>query len=310
MPTALRIFTEPQEGATYDDLLAVAQETERLGFDAFFRSDHYMAIFGDGVPGPTDAWVTLGALARETERIKLGTLVSPVTFRLPGRLAIIVAQVDAMSGGRVELGLGAGWFDGEHAAYGIPFPPTGERFDRLEEQLEVITGLWATPVGSRFDYEGTYYQLSDSPALPKPVQSPPPIMLGGGGKKRTPALAARFAAEFNMPFSSVERSKEQFDVVRAACEAAGRDPSTMTFSVAQTLCVGSDEAEVARRAEAIGQSVDQLRAGGLGGTVPEVVDKVGRLVEAGAERIYLQTLDLHDLDHLRLVAAEVAPAVP
>jgi F420-dependent oxidoreductase-like protein len=310
MPTALRIFTEPQEGATYDDLLAVAQETERLGFDAFFRSDHYMAIFGDGVPGPTDAWVTLGALARETERIKLGTLVSPVTFRLPGRLAIIVAQVDAMSGGRVELGLGAGWFDGEHAAYGIPFPPTGERFDRLEEQLEVITGLWATPVGSRFDYEGTYYQLSDSPALPKPVQSPPPIMLGGGGKKRTPALAARFAAEFNMPFSSVERSKEQFDVVRAACEAAGRDPSTMTFSVAQTLCVGSDEAEVARRAEAIGQSVDQLRAGGLGGTVPEVVDKVGRLVEAGAERIYLQTLDLQDLDHLRLVAAEVAPAVP
>jgi F420-dependent oxidoreductase-like protein len=310
VPAPLRIFTEPQEGATYDDLLAVAQETERLGFDAFFRSDHYMAIFGDGVPGPTDAWVTLGALARETERIKLGTLVSPVTFRLPGRLAIIVAQVDAMSGGRVELGLGAGWFDGEHAAYGIPFPPTGERFDRLEEQLEVITGLWATPVGSRFDYEGTYYQLSDSPALPKPVQSPPPIMLGGGGKKRTPALAARFAAEFNMPFSSVERSKEQFDVVRAACEAAGRDPSTMTFSVAQTLCVGSDEAEVARRAEAIGQSVDQLRAGGLGGTVPEVVDKVGRLVEAGAERIYLQTLDLHDLDHLRLVAAEVAPAVP
>lgn len=311
MPTALRIFTEPQEGATYDDLLAVAQEAERLGFDAFFRSDHYQAIFKDGLPGPTDAWVTLGALARETSRIRLGTLVSPATFRLPGPLAIVVAQVDAMSGGRVELGLGTGWYDGEHAAYGIPFPPLGERFERLEEQLEIVTGLWATPAGATFDYQGTHYQLTGSPALPKPAQSPrPPIMLGGGGKKRTPALAARFADEFNLPFSSVEASRAQFGAVRAACEAAGRDPATMTLSVAQTLCVGSDEAEVARRAEAVGQPVDGLRSGGLGGTVPEVVDKIGRFVEAGAQRIYLQTLDLQDLDHLRLVAEEVAPAVP
>ncbi len=291
MPTALRIFTEPQQGASYDALLAVAQEAERLGFDAFFRSDHYMAIGGDGLPGPTDAWVTLGALARETSTIRLGTLVTPVTFRLPGPLAITVAQVDAMSGGRVELGLGTGWYDGEHTAYGIPFPPMGERFDRLEEQLEVVTGLWATPAGETFDYAGTHYQLADSPALPKPVQSPrPPIMLGGGGKKRTPALAARFADEFNFPFSSVDASAAQFDVVRAACEAAGRDPATMTFSVAQTLCVGADEAEVARRAEAVGMPVDQLRAHGLGGTVPEVVDKVRAFAAAGAERVYLQTL--------------------
>ncbi len=310
MPTALRIFTEPQQGASYDDLLAVAQEAEHLGFEAFFRSDHYMAIGGDGLPGPTDAWVTLGALARETSTIRLGTLVTPITFRLPGPLAITVAQVDAMSGGRVTLGLGTGWYDGEHDAYGIPFPPTRERFDRLEEQLEVVTGLWATPAGSTFDYNGTHYQLTGSPALPKPVQSPrPPIMLGGGGKKRTPALAARFADEFNFPFASVADSAAQFDVVRAACEAEGRDPATMTFSVAQVLCVGSDEAEVARRAEAIGQPADQLRAAALGGTVAEVVDKVGAFVEAGAERIYLQALDLHDLDHLRLVAAEVAPAV-
>ncbi len=310
MPTALRIFTEPQQGASYDDLLAVAQEAEHLGFEAFFRSDHYMAIGGDGLPGPTDAWVTLGALARETSTIRLGTLVTPITFRLPGPLAITVAQVDAMSGGRVTLGLGTGWYDGEHDAYGIPFPPTRERFDRLEEQLEVVTGLWATPAGSTFDYNGTHYQLTGSPALPKPVQSPrPPIMLGGGGKKRTPALAARFADEFNFPFASVADSAAQFDVVRAACEAEGRDPATMTFSVAQVLCVGSDEAEVAQRAEAIGQPADQLRAAALGGTVAEVVDKVGAFVEAGAERIYLQALDLHDLDHLRLVAAEVAPAV-
>lgn len=310
MPTALRIFTEPQQGASYDDLLAVAQEAERLGFDAFFRSDHFLTMGGDGLPGPTDAWVTLGALARETSTIRLGTLVTAATFRLPGPLAIAVAQVDAMSGGRVELGLGTGWYDDEHAAYGIPFPPLGERFERLEEQLAVVTGLWATPVGETFDFDGTHYQLKGSPALPKPVQSPrPPIMLGGGGKKRTPALAARFADEFNMPFSSLADSSAQFDVVRAACESAGRDPGSMTFSVAQVLCVGADEAEVARRAAVIGREPGELRANGLAGTVDEVVDKVGAYVEAGAARIYLQVLDLHDLDHIRLVAEQVAPAI-
>lgn len=310
MPTALRIFTEPQQGATYDDLLSVAQEAERLGFDAFFRSDHFLAMGGDGLPGPTDSWVTLGALARETSTIRLGTLVTAATFRLPGPLAIAVAQVDAMSGGRVELGLGTGWYDDEHAAYGIPFPPLGERFARLEEQLEIVTGLWATPVGQTFDFDGTHYRLKDSPGLPKPVQSPrPPIMLGGGGKKRTPALAARFADEFNMPFSSLADSSAQFDVVRAACESAGRDPGTMTFSVAQVLCVGADEAEVARRAAVIGREPGELRAHGLAGTVDEVVDKLGTYVDAGAERIYLQVLDLHDLDHIRLVAEQVAPAV-
>jgi F420-dependent oxidoreductase-like protein len=310
MPTALRIFTEPQQGATYGDLLAVAQEAERLGFDAFFRSDHYLAMGGDGLPGPTDSWVTLGALARETSTIRLGTLVTAATFRLPGPLAIAVAQVDAMSGGRVELGLGTGWYDDEHTAYGIPFPPLGERFDRLEEQLAVVTGLWATPVGETFDFEGTHYQLKDSPALPKPVQSPrPPIMLGGGGKQRTPALAARFADEFNMPFSSLADSSAQFGVVRAACEAAGRDPESMTFSVAQVLCVGADEAEVGRRAAAIGREPGELRANGLAGTVDEVVDKVGTFADAGAERIYLQVLDVADLDHIRLVAEQVAPAL-
>ncbi len=202
----LRIFTEPQQGATYDDLLAVARASERLGFDAFFRSDHYLSIGdgdgdGDGRPGPTDAWLTLAALARETSRIRLGTLVTPATFRLPGPLAISVAQVDQMSGGRVELGLGAGWFSAEHEAYGIPFPPVAERFDRFAEQVEVIDGLLRTPAGETFSFAGEHYQLTDSPALPKPVQSPrPPLILGGAGKARGAALAARYADEYNVAF--------------------------------------------------------------------------------------------------------------
>jgi F420-dependent oxidoreductase-like protein len=305
----LRVMTEPQQGATYEDLLAVAQETERLGFDAFFRSDHYQRI-GDGDPGPgsTDAWVTLAGLARETRDLRLGTMVTPVTFRHPGPLAIAAATVDAMSGGRVELGLGTGWYEAEHDAYGLRFPPVGERFDLLEEQLVVVTGLWETPPGERFSYAGTHYRLTDSPALPKPAQRPrPPVVLGGGGPSRTPRLAARFADEFNMPFAGEERTGQQFDRVRQACTDAGRDPATIVLSAAQTLCVGAHEAEARRRAESIGEKLGDLRDGGLGGTVPEVVDKIGRLGELGAERVYLQVLDLGDLDHLRLVAGEVVP---
>jgi F420-dependent oxidoreductase-like protein len=312
MPVALRIFTEPQQGATYDDLLAVAREAEALGFDAFFRSDHYLTMgAGLGEPGPTDAWVTLAGLARDTERIRLGTLVTAGTFRLPGPLAIAVAQVDAMSGGRVELGLGSGWFEQEHAAYGIPFPPLGERFDRLEEQLAIVTGLWETPAGERFTFEGKHYQLTDSPALPKPVQSPrPPVLVGGWGKTRTPDLAARYADEFNVPFPPVEKFAPQVAAVSAACEAAGRDPGTMTWSAALVVCCGEDEDTFRRRAAAIGREPDEVRENGAAGTVGEVTDKIASFVEAGAQRIYLQVLDLHDLDHLRLIAAEVAPALP
>ena len=232
----LRIFTEPQQGATYDDLLAVAQRAEQLGFGAFFRSDHYLAMGGvleaGGLPGPTDAWITLAGLARETSTIRLGTLVTSATFRLPGPLAISVAGVDQMSGGRVELGLGAGWYEQEHQAYGIPFPPLGERFDRLEEQLAIITGLWSTPVGETFDVRrAAHYTVDDSPALPKPVQDGGiPIVIGGGGPKRTPALAARYAAEFNLPFAPLERFVEQRERVAAACEAIDRDPTSITYS--------------------------------------------------------------------------------
>jgi F420-dependent oxidoreductase-like protein len=310
MPLTLRVFTEPQQGATYDDVLAVAREAERLDFDAFFRSDHFLSMGpGSGEPGPTESWVTLAGLARDTERIRLGTLVSSATFRLPGPLAIAVATVDAMSGGRVEIGLGAGWFEQEHRAYGIPFPDTRERFGRLEEQLAIVTGLWTTPPGERFDFEGRFYRLEDSPALPKPAQRPrPPVIVGGLGKRRTPALAARYADEFNVGFAPVGDFRTLVAAVVAACERAERDPSSMTWSTAQVLCCGEDEEAYRRRAAAIGRQPDELRANAVAGTVAEVTEKLARFADAGAQRVYLQVLDLSDLDHLRVVAAEVAPA--
>ncbi len=307
----LRIFTEPQQGADYGRLLAVARATEDLGFDAFFRSDHYLSMGdGDGLPGPTDAWLTLAGLALQTSRIKLGTLMSPATFRYPGPLAISVAQVDDMSGGRVELGIGAGWYEAEHAAYAIPFPGTAERFDRLEEQLAIITGLWDVPVGERFSFAGKFYSVTDSPGLPKPVQRPhPPILIGGKGPRRTPQLAARYADEFNVAFVSAGDTGAGFGRVREACQAAGRDPGSLVYSAAQTVCCGRDEAELARRAQATGYDLAFLRAEALGGTPDEIVDRIGTFAELGATRMYLQVLDLHDLDHLELIASEVLPQV-
>ena len=301
----LRIFTEPQQGASYDELLAVAQRAETLGFDAFFRSDHYLK-FGEatGLPGPTDAWVTLGAIARETKRIRLGTLVTAATFRYPGPLAISVAQVDQMSGGRVELGIGAGWYDAEHAAYAIPFPSTGERFERLEDQLAIITGMWEAPEGETFSYEGRHHAVVDSPGLPKPVQRPrPPIIIGGWGAKRTPRLAATYADEFNVPFSPVDAFAGQIEHVVRACEAAGRDPATMVRSVATIACVGSDEAEYATRAEAIGHEPGELRVNAIAGLPEEAAEKVAAFAAAGAGRCYLQVLDVRDLEHLDLLAS-------
>ena len=299
----LRIFTEPQEGATYDDLLAVARTAEDLGFGGFFRSDHYLHMGGDGGPGPTDAWTTLAGLARDTTTIRLGTLVTSATFRLPGPLAIQVAGVDQMSDGRVEHGLGAGWFEAEHTAYGIPFPPLGERFDRLEEQLAVITGLWATKPEETFSHNGAHYPVIDSPALTKPVQEGGvPIIIGGGGKRRTPALAVRYAAEFNAAFAPAADSGRLFERVRDVATEAGRDPASLTYSAAQVVCVGNDEATLTRRAAAIGRDLDELRANGLAGSADEIVDRIGTFAEVGAERLYLQVLDLSDLDHLADIA--------
>ncbi len=307
---SLRIFTEPQQGASYDTLLAAARTAETLGFDAFFRSDHYLKM-GDvsGRPGPTDAWITLAGLARDTTTIRLGTLVTSATFRHAGPLAVSVAQVDQMSGGRVELGLGAGWYEAEHTAGAIPFPPLGERFERFEDQLAIITGMWGTPAGETFSYTGRHHSVVDSPGLPKPAQAHLPIIIGGGGLARTPRLAATYADEFNLPFASVEAFTAATDRVRAACEARGRDPQTMTMSAALVLCCGRDEAEFTRRAAAIGREPAELRANGAGGTVDEVIATLARWRDAGATRLYLQALDLHDLDHLHLVAEAVRPAL-
>ncbi|NUO92649.1 MAG: LLM class F420-dependent oxidoreductase [Dermatophilaceae bacterium] len=308
MTLDLRIFTEPQQGATYDDLLAVARAAEDFGFGGFFRSDHYLHMGGDGGPGPTDAWTTLAGLARDTSAIRLGTLVTSATFRLPGPLAVQVAGVDQMSGGRVELGLGAGWFEAEHTAYGIPFPPLGERFDRLEEQLAVITGMWATEPGATFSHDGPHYPVADSPALAKPTQSGGvPIIIGGGGARRTPALAIRYAAEFNAPFTPADEAGRLFERVRGAARDAGRDPSSLTYSAAQVVCLGKDDATLRRRAEAIGRDLDELRQNGLTGSTDEIVDRLGTFAEAGAERVYLQVLDLADLDHLADIADGVLP---
>ena len=305
----LRIFTEPQQGADYETLLRVAKATEDLGFDAFFRSDHYLKM-GDvtGLPGPTDAWITLAGLARETSRIRLGTLMTAATFRYPGPLAITVAQVDQMSGGRVELGIGAGWYEAEHTAYGIPFPDLAERFARYEEQLAVITGLLDTPDGGTFSFDGTYYPVTDSPALPKAAQRPrPPVIIGGVGVRKTPRLAATYADEYNVPFSGEADTAAAFGRVREACAAAGRHETSMIYSAAQTVCCGRSAAELDRRAARIGKPLDELRETGLAGTPDEIVKKISGFEQIGAEHMYLQVMDLQDLDHIELVAAEVLP---
>lgn len=308
----LRIFVEPQQGATYEDQLAVARTAEEEGFSAFFRSDHYLKMGAvTGLPGPTDAWITLAGLARETSSIRLGTLVTSATFRLPGPLAVAVAQVDHMSGGRVELGLGSGWFDDEHTAYGIPFPTVSERFERLEEQLTIISGMWRCPVGNQYSFEGEHYSLVGSPALPKPAQPDgPPIIVGGLGAKRTPALAARFADEYNTPFASPDDFRIQRERVEAACTEIGRNPEEITFSAAVVVCCGSNEAEVERRAANIDRATDELRRNGAAGSPAEVLDRIADYAERGAERIYLQVLDMTDLDHIRLIGEDVLRLLP
>jgi F420-dependent oxidoreductase-like protein len=305
----LRVFVEPQEGASYEQQLAFAQAAERLRFGAFFRSDHLLRIRpGNPLPGPTDSWVTLGAIARETSTIRLGTMVTSATFRLPGALAIAVAQVDAMSGGRVELGLGSGWFELEHNAYGIPFPSLGERFERLEEQYAIIAGIWATTPGELFSFAGKHYQLQDCPALPRPATIlGPPLIVGGLGAKRTPALAARHGAEYNVPFANVENARAQFQRVRVACEQVERDPDSLVYSHAITVCCGTSEAELRRRAARIGRDLEELRSNGAAGSPAEVVARLAAFAQAGAQRAYLQLIDLDDIDQLELIAAEVMP---
>ncbi|MDO3684489.1 LLM class F420-dependent oxidoreductase [Micromonospora sp. C28ISP2-4] len=306
------VFTEPHRGADYDDQLRFARLVEETGFEGFFRADHYRAM-GDepALPGPTDAWLTLAALARETSRIRLGTLVTSATFRLPGPLAVMVAQVDRMSGGRVELGIGAGWYEREHTAYGIPFPPVSERFDRLAEQLEIVTGLWRTPSDETYSFTGEHYRLVDAPALPKPVQQPgPPVIVGGRGPKRTPDLAARYADEFNMPFKSVAETAAAYERVREACDRAGRDASgraPLTLSAGIVVAIGRTDAEAQRRAAPLHVTSALPPEDPVVGSPAQLVERIGEFAAIGATRVHLRLIDFDDLDHVELIAAEVLP---
>lgn len=259
-----------------------------------------------GYPGPTQAWVTLAALGRETKSIRLGTLVSPATFYQPGTLAISVAQADAMSNGRIEFGFGAGWYKAEHDAYGLPFPDLGKRFDRFEEYLEQIVGLWSTPEGETYNHQGTFHSFIDSPALPKTVQKPgPPIIIGGRGKTRTPALVAKYASEFNMPFFPLPDVAPAIERINDACTAIDRNPSEVVKSAALVLCLGGSETEFKRRADAIGREPAELRENGAAGTAEEVLEKLAAYAAAGVQRVYLQVLDLNDLDHLGMAGNEL-----
>jgi F420-dependent oxidoreductase-like protein len=312
----LRVFAEPQQGASYAQQLVLAQVAEECGYAGFFRADHLQREgSADGLPGPTDAWVTLAGLARDTSRLRLGALMTSSTFRNPGHLAIMVAQVDQMSGGRVELGLGAGSFPGEHRSLGFGLAPVGERFERLAEQFELITGLWTAPYDELYSYDGKHYQITEYPALVRPAQVPrPPLLVGGHGLVRTPALAARFADEYNIDGVSPAGCAQAYARVARACEAIGRDPGEITWSAAVTLCCGRDAGEIARRRAALeakaGSDPSEIIEAGAAGTPAQVADKLAAFAEAGARRVYLQLFDLTDPDHLRLVAQEVMPQLP
>lgn len=299
----LRVLMEPRHGGDYASILALALVTENAGFDAFFRSDHLMGIDpNDPTYIPTDCWTTLGGLARDTSRVRLGALVGAATFRQPGLLATIVASVDDMSGGRVELGLGTGWYAREHAAFGIPFPPTGERFDRLAEQLEIVTGLWRSQPGESYSFTGAHYAIEDNRTPPRPARIPP-IVVGGTGPKRTPAIAARYADEFNGALGGDLR--ERYAVFDDACAAIGRDPATARRSAVLPVACGATPAEAQRRADAIG-SPRLLAVAAVGGP-QEVTDRIGELADTGADTVYLHIYDIHDLDHVALIGAEVLP---
>jgi len=300
-----RVLLEPHHGATYAQILALALATEEAGFDAFFRSDHYLGIDPDDTGyRPTDSWTTLAGLAVQTERVRLGTLMTASTYRRPGPLAITVATVDAMSGGRVELGIGAAWYEREHNFFGIPFPPVGERFDRLAEQLDIITGLWGTKPGEVFSYQGRHYQLLECASIPRPA-APIPVIIGGAGPRRTPALAARFAAEFNSGMS--DGLAGRFANFRRICEASGRDPAGVRLSTTLPVCCGVTRAEAGRRAAALGEDGLRMLRMGVTGDPGDIVRRLEELRAAGADTVYFHLYDVADTEHVRLLGSEVLP---
>ncbi|MDR7322859.1 MULTISPECIES: TIGR03560 family F420-dependent LLM class oxidoreductase [Catenuloplanes] len=306
------VFTEPHRGATFDEMLRAAQHAEAAGYDGFFRADHFMPVNrSDGFPGPSDAWVTLGAIARETRTIRLGTLLTSATFRHPAITAVTVAQVDEMSNGRIDFGLGAGWLGAEHTALGIPFFTPRERFERLDEQLQIITGLWATPRGERFSFTGKHFTLVDALALPKPVQTPgPPVIVGGRGPKSTPRLAALHADEYNVPPSSAAKCAEQYDLVRAASEKYGRTKAPLVLSASVAVACGRTDAEIAQRLALLEEPSILPPEPVIAGTPDQVVEQLAAYAEAGATRLYVRLRDQSDLDLLDLLAAEVIPHLP
>jgi F420-dependent oxidoreductase-like protein len=310
------LMIEGQENVTWEEWRRLAIAAESAGFDALFRSDHYISVMGKEERGSLDAWATLCALAPLTERIRLGTMVSPATFRHPSVVAKMVVTADHASGGRVELGLGTGWQEREHAAYGFPFPPLRERIDVLAEQLEIVHGQWTK---SPFAFSGEHYELAEADHLPKPVQRPhPPLIMGGQAKARSAELAARWADEYNTIFAGPETSAERRTAIRNACEAAGRDPDTVTFSLMTGMAIGAERADVERRAQEIadwtGRPTDDAAAAlreqnCIVGTVEEALEQLRALEAAGVERIMLQHLAHWDLEVLELIGREIIPAM-
>jgi F420-dependent oxidoreductase-like protein len=296
---------EPRHGSRYAEILALALAVERSGFEAFFRSDHLYGVDpGDRTFRPTACWTTIGGLARDTDRVRLGALMSAATFRHPGLLATVVASADEMSGGRVELGLGTGWYEREHEAFGIPFPPTRERFDRFEEQLAIIKGLWTAE--EAFSFEGAHYRVTDNIAPPRPTQTPhPPILIGGAGPRRTPALAARYADEFNTALGGTGDVRDRHAWFSRACEAIGRDPAEPRRSSVIPVACGSTKADVDRRAEVMGSAF--IRENATIGSPGLLTDRIAELAGLGADTVYLHIYDIHDLDHIALIGAEVLP---
>ncbi len=307
------LMIEPQQGLTYAEQLAIARRAETAGFEALFRSDHYSSFPGAPDNPTTDAWTVLAGLARETTRIRLGALVSPVTFRLPGNLAKVAATVQEMAGGRLEIGMGAGWNEAEHAAYGFPFPDIAVRADMLEEELEIVRGLWEGPDG--WSFSGRHYTIADALFRAKPSPRPP-ILVGGDGAPRSMRIAVRFADEFNITSSDPDRIGERFGRLDRILADAGRDPSTLVRSAMVGVLVGRDAAEVERRRIALMAMLGRDEAGAEGwyaerrnrwilGTPDEARATVERFAAVGVERIMLQDFLPRDLEMIDLLGAEL-----
>jgi F420-dependent oxidoreductase-like protein len=312
----LALMTEPQQGLSYADILAAARTAEEAGLEAFFRSDHYQSFPGPEGEPTTDAWATLAGLARDTTRIHIGALVSPVTFRLPGPFAKTATTVDEMSGGRLEVGLGAGWNDEEHGQLGIPFPPLGERFDMLEEAVEILHGLWTQPDGWRFD--GRHWRVEGSLFHPRPSElradgSHPTIILGGTGGPRLARLAARFADEFNLTSASPQGAREAYGRIDDACRSASRDPAEVSRSAMTGVLIAESQADLQDRIRDLlaftgddeggdaGEWLAQRRTRWIIGTLDQAGERLRDFEAAGAQRVMLQDFIPRDLDHIRLM---------